>query len=251
MRRKLAHCSHHKCLTEYFATVASSLYNNRFLKFTGGYHHFDSRLDEFYDKSDRFRIASVNNHVLDLDRLGPDFRISRFIRDPRDLVVSGYFYHKRGAEEWCHIVGPSDKDWKDVNGHVPEEMGREHSFATYLQSLSEEEGLLAEIEFRTHHFRSMGQWPADPRIKLFRYEEIVGNERKTFAELFSFYGISWPERAMGVLFADKYSAKKKVGTTSHIRNPQSGQWTKHFTPKVRECFEQRYGGMLKQLGYAA
>ena len=61
----------------------------------------------------------------------------------------------------------------------------------------------------------------------------------------------WPERAMGALFADKYSAKKKAGTTSHIRNPQSGQWTKRFTPRVRDCFEKQHGGLLKQLGYAA
>ena len=186
MRTRLNHCSYHKCMTLYYRRVMGGLYN-RILRFSRGYRHFRSHLDDFYRESDRYRIASVNNHALDLDRLG-DFRISRFIRDPRDLVVSGYFYHLRGAEPWCHIIGPKEEDWKDVNGNIPKGMGKNHSFSTFLKSLTQEEGFIAEIGFRKHHFESMLQWPiGDSRIKTFRYEDLIGNEVDVFEEIFPFY----------------------------------------------------------------
>ena len=86
----LVHCSYHKCLTAYYASIMHILCN-RLLLPGGRYAHYNSMVDEFYRCHRRFRIASLNNHCLDLDRLGA-FRMTRFIRDPRDLVVSGYFY---------------------------------------------------------------------------------------------------------------------------------------------------------------
>jgi hypothetical protein len=214
------------------------------------YGHFCSLVDDFYQASHIFKVASVNNHALDLEKLGSNIRISRFIRDPRDLVVSGYFYHRRGAEDWCNIVDPEEKDWKVVNGYLPERMVKGYSFSSYLQSLSEEDGLIAEIDFRTNHFRSMMEWPTtDARIKLFRYEDIIGKEWITFLKMFSFYGVPWRERIVGSTLARRFSATKQIGTFQHIRNPKAGQWKKHFTPKVRSYFERRYSELLEFYGY--
>jgi hypothetical protein len=249
MTPKLVHCSYHKCLTVYCKMVFSKLYN-RMLKFSKGYRHFESLIEDFYEESDNYKIASVNNHVLDLSRLGENFRVTRLIRDPRDLVISGYFYHKRGAEAWCNIVNPGEEDWKVVNGCIPEKMGKDHSFASYLNRLSKEEGLMAEIEFRRKHFESMKGWPVeDHKIKLFRYEDIIGNECDVFEELFSFYGVSWLEKRLGLILVDRFSAKKQVGKIQHIRNPTTNQWKGYFTPRVRDHFEELYGEILERYGY--
>lgn len=222
---------------------------NRILRFSRGYRHFHSLLEDFYLESDNYRIASVNNHALDLTKMG-NCLISRFIRDPRDLVVSAYFYHKRGAETWCNIVSPSEKDWAIVNGLIPKNMGKHHSFSTYLKSLTVEDGLLAEIEFRENHFDSMLEWPTeDPRIRVFRYEDIIGNEQDVFADIFSFYGLSWPERQLGVMLAGRLSARKLGGAAKHIRNFKAGQWKEHFTPKVSGYFEKKHGTLLERYGY--
>lgn len=93
-------------------------------------------MDYFYQESDHFHLTSINNHALDLEKLGSEVKITRFIRDPRDLVVSGYFYHIRGAEEWCKIVDPEPFDWRAVDGCIPDKMGADQSFSSYLQSLS-------------------------------------------------------------------------------------------------------------------
>jgi hypothetical protein len=229
--------------------VLSNIYKQN-PRFSHGYKHFNSLLDEFYSESNNYEIASVNNHALDLQRTGNDFRITRFIRDPRDLIVSGYFYHKQGAEAWSNIINPDETDWKVVNGCIPRNMGKEHSFSSYLQSLRKEEGLMAEIDFRKKHLLSMKKWPkADPRIKLFKYEDLIGNEIDIFEEMFSFYGFSLSEKKLGLIFVDRNSAKNKIGKTPHIRNPKAGQWKEHFTPRVQEYFEQNHGGLVEYYGY--
>ena len=247
-RPNLIHCSYHKCLTVLYRRIMDGV-TNRCQPWGAGYRHYNSHLEDFYRGFQNDRIASVNNRALDLERLG-DFRISRFIRDPRDLVVSGYFYHRRGAETWTTIESPTPADWYFANGVIPEGLQREGtSFARYLESLPEEEGLMAEMEFRTLHFESMALWPeSHPDILTFRYEDIIGHEIEVFRQLFDFYGLSLIEHKLGAWFAKRYSIERQQ-QDPHIRNPAAGQWRNHFTPRVRQAFDARYPGLIRQLGY--
>ncbi|MEM7199746.1 MAG: sulfotransferase domain-containing protein [Planctomycetota bacterium] len=246
----LIHCSYHKCLTVYYKRVMHAVFN-RCLPWSGGYRHFNSHIADFYGEFEQLRVASVNNRALDLERLG-EFRVSRFVRDPRDLLVSGYFYHRRGAESWTTMEAPSDEDWYFANGVIPEGLRqRGGSYAAYLQSMPEEDGLLVELEFRQRHFESMGLWPTDhPQVRLFRYEEILGDELRVFRELFEFYGLPFAQRRLGQWFARRYSMGRRR-KDAHIRNPASGQWRKHFTPRLSAAFEERHPGLIASLGYPA
>ena len=248
MRVHLIHCSYHKCLTVYFGRVMNALFN-RCLPWSSGYRHYNSHLDDFYDGFRAYRVASINNRALDLERLGR-FRISRFIRDPRDLVVSGYFYHRRGAESWLTIDAPTEADWYFANGSVPGGLRATGlSFAEYLRSVPEEEGLLAELEFRAAHFESMARWPSDRAdIRTYRYEDVLGEETRLFRDLFEFYELSSLERWLGTRFARRYSLRRRA-SDPHVRDPASGQWREHFTPRVRQAFDARYRGLVKELGY--
>jgi hypothetical protein len=242
------HCSYHKCLTVYFGKVMNALFNRWFF-WSRGFHHFNSRIEEFYEQSANYTLASVNNHCLDLDRIG-DCRITRFVRDPRDLIVSGYFYHKRAAEAWCDIRNPSDSDWMVVNGTVPNGIQPNQTFAEYLQSISKEDGLIAEIDFRHKHFESMIRWPnEDPRILTLQYEKIIGAEQIAFRDMLRFYGFSPMTVAVGVALSKRYSAEQRSSRTKHIRNPQPNQWKEHFTPRVEQYFLSRFPDLLAKLGY--
>lgn len=247
--RVRAHCGYHKCLTMYFRRVLAraALFHN---PLRPPYRHFFHRTDEFYRHCSDYTIASLSGHALDLDRFD-DIRVARVVRDPRDLLVSGYYYHKRSAEDWCDHRDPTDGDWAIVGGVVPQSLPPGKTLAEYLNEVTVEEGLLAELDFRRNHFDSMLQWPEDdPRVRVFRYEDIVGNERGSFRELFDFYGLSWPAKRAGLFYAARYSAARKKGRTEHIRDPSSGQWREHFTPRLRQAFNDRYGAVLERLGYA-
>ncbi|NHX28197.1 hypothetical protein HA397_30140, partial [Escherichia coli] len=152
---------------------------------------FQSRKDDFLRDVDHLKAASLNNHALDLDQFAFPLKATCFVRDPRDLVVSGYFYHRRGAEPWSTKVDPTPADWEIVNGVIPAGMPAGQSYADYLSGMEPEQGLLTELEFRTAHFDAMGAWNyEDPRLHLFRYEEILGKEEETFARFADIYDLN-------------------------------------------------------------
>ena len=245
------HCSYHKCLTVYFGGVIKRVLraNTR----PGAYKHFNSFIDEFYAFQDEYKVASVNNHALDLSRY-EKYRITRFIRDPRDMIVSGYLYHRRAAEVWCETIAPDEKEFAVVNGTISAGLRDSGlSYAAYLQGLNVEEGLLTEMEFRKNHFESMRQWPMDdPDIRLFRYEDILGREAETMREMLSFLHFPWHVSQFGGFIAKKRSATshKKSGF-SHIRDPRAGQWRDHFTSRVEREFDSLYGDLVEQYGYSS
>jgi len=92
----LMHCSYHKCMTVYFSGIVGRILGQNFEG--AGYAHFNSDIEDFYAQQSNYELASVNNHAIDLSRY-KNYRVTRLIRDPRDLVVSGYFYHHRIALE--------------------------------------------------------------------------------------------------------------------------------------------------------
>ena len=80
--------------------------------------HFFGRVDQFYRYANQWSVCSISGHRLALEKFD-NIRVTRFIRDPRDLVISSYFYHKRSAENWCSFVDPRPQDLIRVNGAVP------------------------------------------------------------------------------------------------------------------------------------
>lgn len=241
-------CGYHKCLTMYFRRVSkkTAVCDN---PFRGQYRHFFHRLDEFYRDCANYNISSVSGHCLDLDRFS-DIRAIHIIRDPRDMIVSGYYYHKRAGEPWCNYLNPTDDDWSIVNASVPKTLPTDTSFSEYLNKVSLEEGLAAEFEFRQHHFASMMAWATDDsRVMTIRYEDILGNEADVFRRIYDFYGLSFHTKFFAGMYANRYSLKSARRLTSHIRNPNKGQWRDLFTPELTDKFNERYGDLLEKYGY--
>ena len=241
------HASYHKCLTQYYMRIMRKVFN--WLPGKEAYRHFESIEGVFYNNLHRYKVLSTNNFRIEPERIDGDFRISRFIRDPRDLIVSGYFYHKRGAEPWFRMKNPTPKYWEPLNGNVPKDQPDHLSYAEYLGSLDKESGLLAEIEWRKHHFASMRNWLNDERVKLFRYEDILGNEVKVFEEIMEHYEMNGLTMKRVKHLADKYRFKSGGRKDKHIRNPKPKQWKEHFTPKVEAVFNEHYGDILELYGY--
>ena len=91
------HCGFHKCLTMYSrkiyrrASIALALSPAVLGARKTGFRHFFHRKDVWLENCHRFGISSLSGHALDLDRFD-DIKVVRFIRDPRDMVISGYYY---------------------------------------------------------------------------------------------------------------------------------------------------------------
>lgn len=242
---KIIHCSYHKCITNYYQKIFNNYFDS--IDEPGEYKHFKSELNSFLKFSDKHLISSINNHYIDIDPRGR--KISRFIRDPRDLVVSGYFYHKKGTEAWTKIIDPLEADWMSVNGTLPRDLKRGESFSMLLNRLEKDDGMIAQIEFRKKHFESMRLWPDSKNVLLFKYEEILGRELEVFSQLARFYGFDAQQEKVLLRFVDKYSVAKNIGKSPHIRNPEPSQWQKHFSPKVESFFNNLYEDIVIKYGY--
>jgi len=244
------HASYHKCLTMLFYRTMNSALNKFELTRKERYRHFESIEGLFYNLNQNYFISSTNSFAIDTSQLKDDFRITRFIRDPRDLVISGYFYHKRGAEPWFRFVDPTDRYWAAINGNIPDNMPKGMSYADYLKSLSVEDGLKAEIEFRKHHLQSMLQWPEDNRIKLFRYEDIMTDQVNAFEQIVKHYEIEGFAKKKILHFAKQNALDKRKGD-KHIRNSSAGQWREHFSPELNEYFLSQYSEILDIYNYSS
>ena len=248
----LVHCGYHKCLTVFVARCFGEVLGDQFHQFMGTL----DPLGDFYAEHHRYTVSAISDRPLDLSRLG-DYRISRFIRDPRDLVVSGYFYHRKGPEPWTTCVHDSSLPFK-ARLVAAGLMGANESYAACLQRLDPEDGLIAEMEGRAPHFRSMIDWPAaDSRVRAWKYEDILGREAQTMDAVGAHYGWSddpgAPSHGWRLAVQEqaiRWSAGDgRLSWDAHVRDPRPGQWREVFTDKVHRAFAERFGNLPQQLGY--
>lgn len=251
MTASLFHFSYHKCLTVYLRRVMKRVFARpTFHGWESGYDHCASDVDKFERLRDVRTMVSLNNHFVDPKSLPDDFRATRFIRDPRDLLVSGYFYHRRAAEAWCEVVDPTGEDWRVVNGRVPQGIPAGKSYAEHLQALPLEEGLLAEMDFRAAHFESMLQWPLeDERILLLTYDEVMADEERAFERIFEHYRLNRARRVIGMRYARRMAIGGAQTQSTHVRDPSRGQWRDTLPPSIVTEFERRHGGLLEMYGF--
>ncbi|MBW3099053.1 hypothetical protein [Pseudohoeflea coraliihabitans] len=244
--QQICHFSFHKNLTVYYGKVAAD-----FAAETGRtYTHFNSFHRAFRQEA-ALDMRSLNNHCMDLDAIRkktPHARFSLFLRDPRDLVVSGYFYHKRGAEAWSRAVDPTDETLATVNLRLPKRFLRPgESIATCFQRLSDAEGLDMEIEMRRPHFEAMRQWlrtvATSPHLMIKTYDAILADETSAFADLADHYHLSETEKQIWVGLATKYAARNLA--SEHIRNPSSAQWKQVLSAQQISLFDAEYADLLE------
>jgi hypothetical protein len=176
-----------------------------------------------------------DHSLLDLNTVG-HYIGSHLIRDPRDVIVSGYFYHLRTSEKWAHIPK------KEYEGKTYQEL---------LLSLDEEEGIKAEIKRASVEIKHMSSWDYNnPKIYEIRYEHIIENEETVFKELFEHYGFNDKAAAHAVQIAMSHSLKnKKPKKNSHSRSGKPGEWKTYFSENHKNYFKELCGSSLITLDY--
>ncbi len=193
------------------------------------------------------------------------------IRDPRDIVVSGYFSHL-----YSHPMTEHNREWM---GAWRQELAA---------APSQEEGLLLELQYEAANFANLRGWDyANPQVLELRYEELIRDPLATFSQAFAFWGLRIPRRGLPMLarmavqrgwrrvggqpmpphrclpqpllthiLSRNAFGRKAGGRTQgeedprhHYRKGVAGDWRNYFTPRVTAAFKDRYGDLLVTLGY--
>ncbi len=162
------------------------------------------------------------------------------IRDPRDIVVSGYF---------SHYYNHPDEGWPKLT-----------HYRRYLRTLSKEEGLLREMEFSSGVLYDMITWSDDtPTILQLRFEDLIKDPVFQFTSVFRFLEIV-PQKVSeeGLRrIIDQYSFEKLSGgrrpgredQAHHYRKGTPGDWRNHFNEQHKDYFKRLYNPLLLRLGY--
>jgi hypothetical protein len=121
-------------------------------------------------------LENADNEAVDIIEANHNYRGFHVIRDPRDIVVSGYFSHLK-----THPVSADGNPW------LYEHRRRLQSFPDI------EAGLLAELEFCVPYFERLRVWNYNnPRVLELRYETLTTQPHAAFGQIFDFLDIKTP-----------------------------------------------------------
>ena len=230
-RTLLVHCGYHKSGTVWVRQVLLSVIR------AYGLRHQEARTAPirprtdvaFYPDAGTFRRQQLG---------GRPFRGSHLVRDPRDLVVSGYEYHLVTDEAWTRR--PDDK-----YGGL--------SYQALLRSLNEHEGLMAEIDWISGATaEAMARWDyGQPEFLELRYEDAFADEQATFEKLFRWYGVDEEAIALALDTVDRVSLKRGGALPNHARSGRPGEWRSRLASDHIERFKELTGDLVVRLGYEA
>lgn len=214
----------------------------------------------------------------------PEMRAFHLVRDPRDVVVSGYFSHLHSHPE---VVGGIE--WEALPAH-----------RRNLQQLDHDAGLMAEIEFSAQFFDTMSDWDYDrPDILEVRMEDLISAPQERWSEIFTHLDLHTPGRtpydgygtaafrwnlaprrmsprvlayprhvlprlplrrlprtylpdALDRFSFERMSRGRKPGqedVTSHYRRGEPGDWRNHLNEQHLKALDARTGDLVRRLGY--
>ena len=211
------------------------------------------------------------------------YRGFHVVRDPRDIVVSAYFSHKKS------LNAPT---WQELS-----------TLREKLRALSKDEGLMFELEYLGQQFSEMANWDYNqPHILEVKMEELSADPLLKFIDILKFLemydernyqGLSRlmldlrlrmnrlnykgrkympgsipmipvPKRPVDAIpyfatdrIVDQLSYARLAGgrdqgqenVNSHYRKGVHGDWKNHFTREHIAYFKAHYNDLLVQLGY--
>lgn len=196
------------------------------------------------------------------------FRAVRVVRDPRDIWVSSYLYHRRTTEAWCTnmdfnptppITYPRvdfsfqhrSEQWK--RGWLRRLDGR-----SYQQNLLDRDpaaGLDFELAGYTDcTLEAMRGWRfSGPAVMDVRLEDIMREFDASMARIFRHLGFTAPNLAMILEIAATEDINRmndaELSGNTHIHSRAISKWRELLSSAQIAAFEQRHGELIDCLGY--
>jgi hypothetical protein len=199
----------------------------------------------------------------------PSIRGFHVIRDPRDLIVSGYYSHLK-----THAIN----GWMELQQH-----------RNNLQKHDVAEGLFLEMEFSNNFIDHIAEWNYnDSNIYEVKYEDIVQEPAIFLKSILNHLNLFKDERSSHNLWLTgkinrifnklgleyrlknkninsafiKYLVRKhsferladgrikgEENSNSHFRKGLAGDWKNHFNEQHKKRFKEIYGDLVVKLGY--
>jgi hypothetical protein len=180
----LAFFGHHKCATTWISDILGQVC--RFLKLNyvvvPNAKAFRHDLDDFVIRESIDVLGYVNANYRYVREL-PDILGFHVVRDPRDVCVSAYFSHLHS-----HPIDPSWPELAEIRAR--------------LQSMSQDDGLLYEMDLLKWVYQHMYSWDyTTDRILEVRMEDLIHDPYGHMLDIFGF---------LRLIDTRKYSLQRKL-----------------------------------------
>jgi hypothetical protein len=222
--------THHKTGTVWMLKIFREIAVELNMRFSiGSGETLPPNTDIFLGDHSRFALKSLQ----------VDYRGLHVIRDPRDRIVSGCFYHQKANEPWLHERKAA------LDGLTYQE--KINSYASF------DDKLLFEIEHSGKFgVYEMLRWNYEnPNFFEVKYENLINDKNLfLFHQIFTFLGFSGKTIPRILEIAHNNSLfSDNIPKSVHVRSGESGQWKQYFKPVHRRRFVELFGDALIRLGY--
>lgn len=205
-KKIMAFFGHHKGATTWICSIIHPVAALLGRNYANYYHTrlFDYDLKKALTENNIRFFSYTNAEFKYVKEVAEDIKGFHVVRDPRDMCVSAYF---------SHLHSHPTEDWPELVGHRQK-----------LEQLSEDEGLLAEIEFRRLHFDQMNSWDYSlDNILELRMEDLTAWPYEGMLEIFEFLGaIDHGDDALSIMTLIKersiHHLGKRLGVGSVARD---------------------------------
>ena len=234
----IVYFGHHKCATTWIAKILREISKRAGLSIAD---NASAATLKQLKISDYNIICDRSAVKTDVD-LFSNFNYHAFhvIRDPRDVIVSGYFSHKKThpVDNWPRLIPHRIK----------------------LNCVSLEEGIKLEMDFSSGILQTMHDWDYNnPRVFETRFEKLTIDPLNEYIKIFTFLGL-YPHLISNhtlQIVIDMFSFKRmskgrKIGeedASSHYRKGVPGDWVNYIYGDNKLYFKDKFGQMLIDLGY--
>ena len=258
----IIHCGHHKCGSALFGTIIQKICEHMNLSFCGAKGPAKKAIYEYYD------VVNFANSTIEFVKLNRPYTGTHMIRDPRDVIISGYLYHAHCKEKWCRNV--PDITIRPIE--FPQIPRSQYSRSgkwrkEYIQSLNgcsyqdninnrnQNDGILFEMNhYGRWTIESMLDWDYDnPHIMEIKFEDVMRDFMGSFEKIFSHYEFSEQISCELLKLIGNENinniSDKEIQESDHIHSRQTSKWQKYFSSEHKALFKDMFGDVLINLGY--
>lgn len=238
MQPRFAYYSHHKCGSTWVTGVLRAVLGRLRLAELGQNHDLRMPKPGILEQVSRpYALLCWNADWLYAHQVEcPGFHV---IRDPRDVVVSGYFSHR--------------------DTHPEDNWPRLHYHRKLLRTQSKEDGLESEFVFSSRFLYAMYGWDYTQSRNLeLRFEDLIVDPQARFSAVFDHLGIeeaalprAFLARILSAASFEALSGGRRPGQEAahHYRRGQPGDWRNHFGTRHIDLFKRLYNPLLIKTGY--
>ena len=205
---------------------------------------------------------------VDFSKLPKEYIGLHMVRDPRDIIISGYLYHKRTTETWCtnqNFQREKPIQYPQVPNsqlHRSEVWKKEylkrlepHSYQEKINSMDEEEGILFEMDhYGKWTLEDMLKWDSEKADCLeLKFEDVMSNYKQEMMKIFKHCQFSESQLKFANEIANKEDMSKMSSKTiskhKHITSANTNRWRKYFTKKIQAKFDANFDDVINKYNY--